>query len=141
MLTSRPTDRDPEVQGANLRVALSKKKKPIGSPCLEYELYYKRETTEEWVIPLDSTFELPDWFDVKTEIGAADFVAWTENRGTTQRPDYEWVWIERASSYFKSKQSKLTTHVKKKMAKQHLTDLKTNFDQLFNLAMKDLDEE
>lgn len=140
MLPNRPAG-DPDVQGINLRVSLSKKKKPIGSPCLEYELYYKRGTTEEWVIPLDSTFELPDWFDVKTEIGAEDFVAWTENRGSTQKPDYEWLWIERASSYFRSKESKLTKHVKKKMAIERLSGLKTNFDQLFNLAMKDLEDD
>ena len=136
MLTSRPQDRTPDVQGANLRVSLSKKKKPLGSPCIEYELYYKRETTEEWVIPANSTFDPPDWFKE-----GEDFVAWTENRGTTQRPDYEWVWVERASSYFKSTESDFTKQVKKKILIKQIDDLKSNFDQLFELVKRSINDD
>lgn len=136
MLTSRPTDREPDVQGANMRVSFSKKKKPLGSPCIEYDLYFKRQTAEEWVIPNDSEFDPPDWFK-----DGVDFVAWTENRGTVQKPDYDWVWIEKASSYYKSKESALTKQIKKKMIMTQLDDLKNNFDSLFELVKKNIDDQ
>ena len=135
MLTSRPAG-EPNVQGANMRVSFSEKKKPLGAPCIEYDLYFKRQTTEEWVIPADSTFDPPDWFQE-----GVDFVVWTEDRGTVQRPDHEWLWVEKASDYYRSMQTPFTRQLKKKIVIKQLDELKSNFDQLFELARKNLDDQ
>lgn len=132
MLTSRPLDRDPDVQGSNMRVGYNAKK---GGASIEYDLYFKRTEKQDWVIPDNSTFDPPDWFKE-----GVDFVAWTENRGTVQKPDYEWLWVERASSYYRSKQSSLTRQIKHKAAIAQIEELRNNFNSLFELVKKNIDE-
>ena len=101
MLTKRPTD-EPDVQAANIRFV-----EVDGHIEVQYDLYFKRETREEWRIPEDSQFNPPEWFKE-----GIDIVAWSVNRGTKRKPDHDWVWVEPADKYYRSLQSNFTKNLR-----------------------------
>ena len=136
METKRP-DREPDIQAHNIQIVYNAN----NEPSIQYQLYYKREQHEEWIIPIDplkemSEFDPPEWFK-----DGIDIVAWSVDISTTKKKNYDWVWCEKMDSYLQSKQTPMTRRIKKKQKLQQLDTLKTNFDQLFDIIKKGIDDE
>ena len=128
MLTNRP-DRKPDLTIKNIQIDVER--------CVvEYELYYEQSgRVVDWVIPQNTTFEPPKDFEDGTS-----WAVWTEDIGPNKKKDYDWVWIEPMSTYARSTQSSLTRKLKHKVIHQQLDDLQNNFNTLFDLVRKSIDE-
>ena len=100
-----------------------------------YDLLFKKTETQDWIVPQDTKVEPPSWFKE-----GVNFVAWTENRGSFLKPDYEWIWVEEASEYYRSIQSPTHRKLKHNQKVEQLGRLKSTFDSLFELAMNHVDD-
>ena len=130
MLTKRP-DRDPDVIGHNIRFV-----EVDGHIEVQYDLYYKRETKEEWEVPEDSNFNPPEWFKE-----GIDVVVWSVNRGTRRQPDYDWEYVMPVDKYFKSQQSTFTKDVRKKRFAKELKAIQKQLNDTINNYSDLFDEE